>query len=545
MSHPVALRMQRLVGNRAMGSILQAAVQRQSHPGGPQSRPELERAFVSDIRTVAQGYLAANRRFAEQQAATLNQPDQSGALGGLRVAASGLNTLRWAQQQAREAYVGYERTIRGQGDFGYFWHWRRAHFDPADPPQFTSVQHDPDANAEYIYDELRAEDRTITADLDIAAVAPVRADPPLRRSFAEAETAASALLTAFPTLHAVEIAGPDQLTSFGNAPDSAAAKSVLDASLRRLLATISRTDVMLADGSLDPRDLGPIHEQLFSRQVAAPSGTDWSSGTARTTAAALVSAHHTSRALPTLGLAYVAHLAFLVAPLAGRAGGLAAEAIGTAALGTNAAFDRQRYSALATAAGASAVPGTGLVARPAVDDVRAASEAETIAFGLAALALGATAAAAGVDRFRQRRAALAERERQQRPPLPPAPSAPATVRRRLTPQEIRALYERRARVVVFRTHDQNLAANGELRFTGQTNPYAEEAVHFFETLEGQNYGPYCVCFELDDAVGSIGLRPKQGAAGEWVTPNVVPASAGSWYTVDDLVAAGVPLRHGR
>lgn len=124
-------------------------------------------------------------------------------------------------------------------------------------------------------------------------------------------------------------------------------------------------------------------------------------------------------------------------------------------------------------------------------------------------------------------------------PETPAVPAPSTARRRLRVDELRALREQKVRVLVWKTRQQDLAANQEIRFVGETNPMSPDRLHFYETLQGApGYGDNCVLLPLDEAQ-AMGFRPLAGAPGEWIWDyGVVPPTTGVWYTITDLEASG-------
>jgi hypothetical protein len=101
----------------------------------------------------------------------------------------------------------------------------------------------------------------------------------------------------------------------------------------------------------------------------------------------------------------VAGLAFLLAPLTSGAPMVALLAVGIGATRANLVLDAERYEALAAAKGAGVQPGTDIVSGGAVDEAKAAMEADAVAFALAVLVLGAALASQLLQKMRAARLA--------------------------------------------------------------------------------------------------------------------------------------------
>lgn len=411
--------------NRFLNSIGRAQVMGGGvGPGQYPNRPspeQLRASFLADVRHVAHEYLQGSRRFAQEEFQRLGispararsdaapTAAQDETVRRMQIAAGGLHALRWAQESARRTYVAYRWQLRGMGDFGYAIHWRRVRFDPEDPrprelrsfellyfgPQ-TAVHRDPDATNNYIYSDATEEHLAFDDEREAQRAAPIQSYTPVRHAFDRAETAAEAIMRARPALAYLV---PNQLEAFVRAATPAAARRELGIAIGNLITDIDRTSRRLG-GELDLRDLTPLHAHLLGGSVPSASGTDWTAEPARSIASDLIRDHHVDRELWSLGLQYLAHVAFLVAPI-GPSTALAGSYVGAAA--TEASYRREsdRHSALAAAARASGHRDATLVSREAVDEARMAAESAAVAFALAGLTLGTAAAHAQLDQFRR------------------------------------------------------------------------------------------------------------------------------------------------
>ncbi len=401
-------------------------------------------AFADDIREVARGNLRTNREFvlaemrrfgvSEDAQAAVAEPnaEQAGELARLQVVAEGLAKLQYAQEAARETPVGLQ--LDRQTETARY--WRRARYRPGEAPPPAEIPRSESYQSDYVYDEAtenyvavsyHGEDDTeawIAHTQQIRELTSIKPHAQVDAAYHEVESAAAAILTAFPQLFAVSVDGSRGTSEFARADSPTDATAALGAAFRRLLGNIRQSEANLADGSLDPLDLTPIHERLMaSTDAGRPSGVVWSQAFPHSEAENLVRGHNIDRALRQLLLQTVAELAFLFAPLAGPAA-IPLMLAGTTALGANLVLDASRYEALAAAARTHAQPGTQLVTPQAVDEARMAVEADTLAFALAAMALGGAAARAAIGRIR---AAMAARALARRNQLIRAVGAPSGV----------------------------------------------------------------------------------------------------------------------
>ena len=400
-------------------------------------------AFAEDIREVARGNLRTNREFVlaemrrfgvsedAQAAPATPTAEQAGELARLQVVAEGLAKLQYAQEAARETPVGLQ--LDRQTETARY--WRRARYRPGEAPPPAEIPRSESYQDDYVYDEARenyvavryhGEDDTeawIAHSQQIRELTSIKSHAQVDAAYHEVESAAAAILTAFPQLFAVSVDGSRGTTDFARADTPADATAALGGAFRRLLGNIRQSEANLTDGSLDPLDLTPIHERLMASTAASqPSGVVWSQAFPHSEAENLVRGHNLDRALRQLLLQTVAQFAFIFAPLAGPAA-IPLMLAGTTALGANLVLDASRYEALAAAARTHAQPGTQLVAPQAVDEARMAVEADALAFALAVLALGGAARAA-ISRIRT---AMAARELARRNQLIRSVGAPSGV----------------------------------------------------------------------------------------------------------------------
>jgi hypothetical protein len=139
-------------------------------------------------------------------------------------------------------------------------------------------------------------------------------------------------------------------------------RSLAGTAMRGVLTNIQATRPKL-QGSLDYRDLKPIHFQLFSGERTGASGTAWSQPFYKSLAQADIADHEATQFWISLGLSSLAAAAFIVAELAtaGSATFFAAAGIGVAASGAQATRSWSQYLDLAAAAGSNVTKETALV----------------------------------------------------------------------------------------------------------------------------------------------------------------------------------------
>jgi hypothetical protein len=117
----------------------------------------------------------------------------------------------------------------------------------------------------------------------------------------------------------------------------------------------------------------------------------------------------------------------------------------------------------------------------------------------------------------------------------PLPAPGTTQRRRLSVADIRRMREQGTKVLTFRSHDPDVVANAEITAQHRTNPnLPDDRIHFVEGYEGANYGRYAMIIEFDKV---FPLYPNRMSPGEYFHIGTIPASAGYWALVDDVLTA--------
>jgi hypothetical protein len=117
----------------------------------------------------------------------------------------------------------------------------------------------------------------------------------------------------------------------------------------------------------------------------------------------------------------------------------------------------------------------------------------------------------------------------------PAPvPGPATARPFLTAAAIRELLARGVRVLTFRSFNPDVVKNQAITPQGTTNPLFGNRVALMEGFEGANYGPYRMVIEMEKVPV---LYPHPVSAGEYFTPDPIPANAGYWTTSEEVATA--------
>ena len=336
--------------------------------------PQIERLrgqFVGDVRDVAAGYLAGNRRLVAdemqrlglpaQESGPLPDPDgaQADQVREMQLAASAVGKLQDAQERARRVFVGYEIEQEGSFDGSVpVSVWSPVTFDPYTPPQMDTAP-DSDLLSRILMPGIRV---------------PIVPYPQIKERYDAASDAISDLVTRFPALHGLSRQGSSAVTAGWAAADPRQARRQLAAALRVVDHDIVNAIAKLADGDLDPLDLQPIHEQLFAGRPGR-SGVGWNGPLPGWSAREQVAGHNFSRALAALGMQAAATALFLVAPLTGGAS-LFVMLGGLAVTGTQFYLSQERYEALSEAAGTAVGPDTDMVSRPQVDAAELARNAD-------------------------------------------------------------------------------------------------------------------------------------------------------------------------
>lgn len=351
--------------------------------------------FTHDITALARRYLSENEKVVQDELTALGpegEPPgagQSDRIAALQAAADTLVTLQQAQEAARQACVGWR--VGDGGDVDPDWTGRevkyQVKFIPGQPPPL--VTEPPDLpNGDVL-------PRPVVSYADV------------QRQFDDASKAIAARTEKYPALIGLARGGSSAATeAFATDHDPAHAREKLTAPLKKVLEDIAKTRGFLG-GELDPLDLTPLHQQLYAGQ-AEVGGTTWTQGFRHEVATKAAKDHEIDRALTKLALQHVTQLAFLLAPL--TSGASLMVLLGTAAVAQGVqTYGAYRQAQVATAAeGATVHQGTELIQPGTAEFARMNAEAETIAFSLALLSLGAEAFAAWRARVAARAAAADE-----------------------------------------------------------------------------------------------------------------------------------------
>lgn len=366
---------------------------------------ELRRAFIYDVTRLARDYLVQNRRSVEAEIARYGlapgagapappSPEQRQQVMDLQQVAASAAILQHVQEQARATPVGYNMEMLSPPPTANAWTtppmpiWIPALFDPNRPPDITEA---PGFPAVHVESERE-----------------VRPYEPIHKAYADVTVTLATILRGYPAIFAVIRQNSAAATERFASMDPTAARAELATGLQAVLTSIRSAWAKLGD-DLDPLDLTPLHEQLFSGQRGA-TGTDWTGVLARHIAQQEVKDHQFNLALQVMGLQLASQALFLLAPFSG--GTTAALAVmlgGVAIAGVQWSMSESHYLALADAAGAAATPGTEMVRPEQVAAAEAAHMADTVALALAVLTVGVAAAGAGVVALRARMAAAAQR----------------------------------------------------------------------------------------------------------------------------------------
>jgi hypothetical protein len=174
------------------------------------------------------------------------------------------------------------------------------------------------------------------------------------------------------------------------------ARSVLATSLVNVLNNIDQTRPRIEGGSLDYRDLQPIHQQLLNGGRGA-SRTDWRDPFNRWVVNDILSDHAAREFWIQLGLGSLAAAAFLVAELAtaGSATFFIAAEVGLAASVTQAGRSWERYRNLSTAAESNVSNEMALVSSGQVNEALIGSILDTVGAFLDVAGVGVHIARAG------------------------------------------------------------------------------------------------------------------------------------------------------
>lgn len=357
---------------------------------------DIKARFSADLTALANKHLETNEKLVNKELELLGTQaptnDQAGRVAGLQGAAAALANLQRAQEAAKEARVGWR--LGDGGDVDPDWTGRQVKysvsFRPGEPPPLREEPVGVPNGDLFAYKQVPYE--MVQAGYDAANVA------------------IKDLVRVNPALYGLVRGGTSAGTeAFVTDPNATSARDRLTRPLRQVLTDIGTTRANLGN-KLDPLDLEPLVQQLYEGR-APVGGTMWTTGFRRQVATSAVVGHNIERALTRAALQKVQQLAFLFAPFTEGASLLLLLGVGTAAAGAAAYQSNREAQVIGAAEGSSVQPGTELVTPGSAAHARMNAEADLVAFGLAALALGSAAFAAWRAGANARRAAVDERIR--------------------------------------------------------------------------------------------------------------------------------------
>ena len=371
-------------------------------------------AVRSDTLALAHGYLQKNGEFVEEEMKAFgisegegkeNAPataGQTAAVTALQNAAHGLQALQFAQEAARETWVGIglspDQTLALKGDENNkTFVFAPVAYRPGEKPA-TTIPEGYFRDAKVVIGVPAAAGKEPTAPVpingnaDIPKLVPLKDFADLDAKYAAAEARVEDTLIAYPSLFGVMGDTSKETGAFADSSSPEAARTAMGTGFKKLKKNIetSKTDL---GGKLDPLDLTPIHHALTAGVAKGDSKVAWNQPLPKAILEDRIQNHNIDIALRQLLVAKVSEIAFLLAPFTGGAS-LAVMAAGVATAGANFAIDERRYEALSAASKTQATPGTALVKNSDVDSAHAAAEAEGIALALAAATAGAAAVSA-------------------------------------------------------------------------------------------------------------------------------------------------------
>jgi hypothetical protein len=349
--------------------------------------------FRADVRNTAKQYLGVNQAVITAERDRLGIPagpagatpptptaQQEEEMRQLQSAANTMAQLQRAQELARNSYVGWR--IGDGGEVEGESVGRRVKFqvkfDPAQPPPLREEPADVPYGFPLLYRQV---------DYDA-----------LHTEYEKAVAAITLLTALYPAAYTLARTGDSAGTaSFAREADPARARARMGTALTSLEADMARAATQLNDTGFDALDLTPIVDQLFEGR-APLGGNRWTTGLPQRVARSVVVGHNIDRVLVRLLLQKAQELAFLFAPFTGGLTLVALLGAGAAAAGANLVISARDYEAISAMQGVSPTPGTELTTDAAVNNARQLVEADAIAFGLAALALGTAIAGAVAGR---------------------------------------------------------------------------------------------------------------------------------------------------
>jgi hypothetical protein len=298
-------------------------------------------AFRTDVKAIADQHMAVNLQATHTEQERLGLRDPEGAPSPTRDLEIELHRQqvadlmnRAAQAQAamaalRGLRVGYDMVIAPHSDMP---RELPVMFDPERQPPYAP--HGGERPPFHDYDDVHRRWEAVQAYLDITSAQ----SPAVFAAVAQ-----------------------DRVTD-ANQPTPAQALQVVGQVLQQLESNIADTRENVASDDIDYRSLSPIHSQLYSGQVQAPSGTPWNTVVARSVGEGIVADEEAWHMWQSLIVGLLAAGAFVAAEF--FSGGLATPfliGIGAGLSVGQAGVSWIRYAELATASQSAASAETRVV----------------------------------------------------------------------------------------------------------------------------------------------------------------------------------------
>lgn len=302
---------------------------------------KVQKAFLTDVQSLAVSYLAKNRAFIEAELSSLgigapNTVETDRKLAEVQGMAQLVHSARTAVKQLRGLVVGDQFFMPDDG----IPFWFRMQFDP---------DHPPDRN------------------LDGSESEKLRDWSAVRQLWAPLAALITNTANKYPSIYATlaqtEPGDIFDKTSVLAISTPSAARVLVGESLRSVIAGIDKATPKILGNDPDYRDLVPLHALLFNGSEKPVSGMDWGAPFYQMVARSDVSAHESQKFWIRLGLTSAAAAAFVVAEFAtaGTATFFLAAGVGLAASGYQAYSSIDRYMALDAAAKATVKDDLALV----------------------------------------------------------------------------------------------------------------------------------------------------------------------------------------
>lgn len=360
---------------------------------------DIKRRFERDVKKQAINYLFSNFRLTVEEEQrlgldTAGEPltnQQREAVGELQRAANIVRRAQNAQDRLRQVPVGVKKNRATPPESLSQPRYVPSTFDPDRPPPFRSLPGYPEPEVSW---------ETVKAQYDRLA------------------NVISGLAARHPGIYALAREGRESLRETAQATPEQA-RALVGQALDETQQKIAEAILKVISGDIDYYDLKPIHEQFFSGEIQAPSGTPWNDDFYRWAAEDLLSDHESREFWIELGLGTLAAAAFIVAEFAtlGSATFFLAAGVGLLASGAQAAMSWEQYLDLADLEQAQVSDEFALVSRGQASEALVDAVINTVmlfadAYAPVARGLRGAGAASDVARAAAARRLLTQSERE-------------------------------------------------------------------------------------------------------------------------------------